>query len=129
MEKGGTIVIDREKWARKTEGLDKGPSRLLNDQGNMCCLGFAMKQCGCSNKKLLGISKPDQVINSYRRKTIANNPLVAALTLAVGPGYRNSVLTGRLVAINDNQHTTDAEKELVITRLFKEDGFNVEFIN
>lgn len=44
-----TLTIDRKRWAR---GGKKGEAALLNDEGNMCCLGFACKKLGVSEEQL-----------------------------------------------------------------------------
>jgi len=45
-----TLTIQRDKWAR---GKNNGLSALLNDDGNMCCMGFAAIQ-------ITGLT-PDQI--------------------------------------------------------------------
>lgn len=53
MEKLKTeYTIERSRWARQTDGVNKGSSSLENAAGNMCCLGFVAKANGYATKRL-----------------------------------------------------------------------------
>ena len=53
------LIIDRSKWRTGTHGY--GPTKLLNDEGYMCCLGFACKVEGLENNQICGTARPDKV--------------------------------------------------------------------
>ncbi len=58
------VAIDRSKWrfgGDEDDDLveDRGPTLLLNDAGNMCCLGFAAKQlAGLDDKDMSSAIDP-----------------------------------------------------------------------
>ena len=73
-----TITVDRNTWARA--GANKGDSLLLNDQGNMCCLGFAEEQLGVPKSALECIFTPQQVgVKNLLTSPIANQAVSRAV--------------------------------------------------
>lgn len=46
------LTIDRDKWAR---GGNNGAAALLNDDGNMCCLGFLAIELGLSAAQIKNV--------------------------------------------------------------------------
>lgn len=47
------FTVDRTRWARQdNEGPYMGEPALLNEQGNMCCLGFCAYQMNVSKDDL-----------------------------------------------------------------------------
>lgn len=54
-----TLVIDCNKWVRGSSPFELGRIRLLNDKGNMCCLGFDCEQNrGCKREDILDVYAP-----------------------------------------------------------------------
>ena len=112
-----TITVKRSKWARA--GADKGQSRLLNDFGNMCCLGFACKQVSkISNERLLNVAGPATIFKKESFLT-AIDPMFGIV--------ENNSLSIDAMQINDNYFTTDEQKETMLTKLFLDNGFNLVF--
>lgn len=60
---GTAFVIDRAKWVcgDNSDQWDN-PSSLLNTQGNMCCLGQIMSQCGFHDDELRDLVSPAEVV-------------------------------------------------------------------
>lgn len=64
-----TLVIDRSRWRRgamATDSEPKGTTRLLNNKGFMCCLGFDALACGLSEDQILGVTAPSLLIPKGR---------------------------------------------------------------
>lgn len=110
------FTVRRSKWRR---GGPKnihtmGYTNLLNEQGFMCCLGFACNQiCRIPKKKLLGESLPDKVIGN--ESTFVDRHGV----------NKNFVYTA--VRINDASYINDKVREARLKKLFKENGILVTF--
>lgn len=93
------FVIDRAKWARGGMG---GRARLLNDEGNMCCLGFA---CLRAHRKTKGImldrAYPSGVgIKSYLIRRAGGD------------------LERQIAGVNDAGTLSPAERESTLRKLF-----------
>jgi hypothetical protein len=106
-------VIDRSKWARKTEGVDKGSSRLLNGEGNSCCLGHLGLACQIPEDQLLWRAGPNHVALSEYIKYPAD------IDWKTWHAFMN---------INDDIITTDAQKEAKLMELAQENGFEFQFV-
>lgn len=54
LKKPKEFTIDRSKWVQGGHKFKSilGASKLLNNHGNMCCLGFYSKACGVPDKEL-----------------------------------------------------------------------------
>ena|SRR5271154_1987156 len=66
-----SFTIIRSKWAR---GCENGQSKLLNYEGNMCCLGQYLKSCGATDDMLLNNAEPSDLdINPNLGKAWAAN--------------------------------------------------------
>ena len=64
LKKPKEFTIDRSKWVQggyENNGELLGFSELLNDEGNMCCLGFYSKACGVHEDGLLGQYTPAEL--------------------------------------------------------------------
>lgn len=108
------FVIDRNTWARKTYGIDKGPSRLLNELGNMCCLGHIAVQLGCNESEIKGMGVPHKTDVGTKR---------------FGMEFVNTNLMTMLLIENDDFKTEDKVKEEKITEILHKNGFGCKFIN
>ena len=105
------LVIDRTKWYR---GQGDKESRLLRQDGSMCCLGFDALACGLEPDAIVNRSFPDHV---------------------AGPqdyhDARTFRVTREIARINDTTALTDAEREAQLIPLLKQIGGydDVQFIN
>jgi hypothetical protein len=130
------VTIDRSKW--RTGGNYPSATgtglltRLLNDEGSMCCLGFCCKAAGCSDKDIRYMTTPADI---YRR-----NPDYSSLGSTVSfllfdtfcsekDGYswvKDSSLVYSAVQINDGTLPRES-KEQRLLELFKDSSFEIEF--
>lgn len=119
------LIIDRSQWRT---GGDKwnwthGETKLLNEKGNMCCLGFYCLQLGeISKNQILGISLPEDLnnVNVYDD---------AMLHLVYKNDLRNTHFTEEAIDINDAEELTNEEREKEIIKHFKQIDVEVVFTN
>ena len=118
-----TIVIDRSKWIRalpNKEGGFFGETELLNEHGNMCCLGFICNQTGTSRDKLLGLASPGHVVLDYGKGKVPSvliNKDEDRESVAAGFDL-DSKLSEEAMSINDAHGTSNRTKEAQLKRLF-----------
>lgn len=110
------FTIRRSKWRRGgiQYNNDKGQTFLLNNQGYMCCLGFATNQiCRIPKKDLLEQGAPTCVFEN--KSTFTDE------------GGCNNDLTKRAIRINDACNISDKVREKRLTALFKKHDIKVTF--
>ncbi len=119
------IRINREIWYR-----GKGPddSRLLTQQGEMCCMGQICEQLGVSRRRLLNKHTISQLLTRDQFRVI----LIKSNRSKV-PSELITLDDGRIIidayVINDDVVTTDAQKEAELIPLLAELGLEVKFYN
>jgi hypothetical protein len=129
------LIIDRSKWRTGGDNIPNtgiGKTRLLNEEGYMCCLGFACEQSGVPKDVLLNVASPsclseesEEFIHEYD-EALLNSKLLSQ----EGKGFFiNSDLSDDAMNINDSMSFTRDEREREIQELFGGYGIKVEFIN
>lgn len=121
------IVIDRAKWRCGGEsgwtpyqhGL--GDTALLNDEGYMCCLGFACRQLA-PYADVLRIGEPADVDPDEC------GALVPFLLCAENDGFASTVLTRAAMKANDEPSSTHLEREWRVAEAFHKGGLGVSFV-
>lgn len=116
-----TIIIDRSKW-RTGNNLHSsfnstgyGNTKLLNEEGYKCCLGFIASQA--THQKILNSCEP-----TYCKY------IIPELSYRDKYGYViNSTLADNAIKINDNGYTTPQEKEKSLKQLFKDSRYKLVF--
>lgn len=113
------FTIDRAKWYR-----GKGPitSRLLTDDGKMCCLGFFAKACGIAdvdiiNRSVPAVVKLEKIPEDWGRVLLDGNSVDGS-----------SFTTHTLMITNDYIHHTDKVREEKIVAEFAYHGITVKFV-
>jgi len=133
------LKIDREKWCR---GGNNGPSCLLNERGNMCCLGFgAIQITGLDPSDIKGYGEFSELPPKWFDKLEADG----APFCEVNEGeydydrtIENTKFHDTAIKYNDyrlgspsynNTFTIrdEADRERLLTALFKENGIEIEF--
>jgi hypothetical protein len=115
-----TITVDRKKWAR---GGKNGDACLLNDQGNMCCLGFAARQISrISRSALADAGMPCDV---YMKPSF-----LTEIDTSSNPNeVQDNALSRAAANFNDDLKISDKMREYKLTRLFKKHGIKIRFVN
>lgn len=103
------FTVRRSKWLR---GGDN--ACLLDDNGNMCCLGFGVNQiCRVPKKDLLHELRPYFVLDRDTPFTHSEG--------------EDRHFIDKVVEINDSRDISDSVREKRLTKLFKENGIKVTF--
>ena len=114
-----TLKIDRAKWRNGTNG--KGNSRLLNEDGFMCCLGFACKADGLDDSNIFNKWYPD---------CLDYTPLLNPENVLFTPGNfeeGNLNLRPQLITTNDSINLENSERETRLKELFKKLDIDLVF--
>jgi hypothetical protein len=114
------FTVRRSKWARGREG---GDAKLLNKQGNMCCLGFAACQISrIPKKKLLNAGTPEEVFKGESFLTDIER-YDGEISIC------DNTLTETAIGINDSLTLTDEDREKQLKALFRKHGVIVKFVD
>lgn len=115
-------------WNAGHDGLEEpgilglvgiGNTRLLNEQGEMCCLGQRCEQLGVPRKYLENLSSPHQLqfsktdapgIWNLLRKDSLLAPDVTDLGSLKDPEWQDSPLSARAISINDSFNIPTVER-------------------
>lgn len=107
-----------------TNKLGEGDTKLLNDQGYMCCLGQFSLQLNTtiSSLNISGFGEPGE---------IEDDILLLTSDYGDGDGYscRNTSLSDEAMTINDDSSTTPEEKIVLLQELFAKADCEIEVIN
>jgi len=112
-----TFIVDCNRWANSA--LNNGVPKLLNNRGNMCCLGFCLRQCGINESSLFGKNYPSSGPRRY-----SNN-----LRPFVRSDSQDTKLSNDAAAINDDSTLSLFQKIKALKTLFKSKGYAIKFIN
>lgn len=120
MKKKYKIVIDRSKWRTgdiSDNATGKGRNtRLLNEEGYKCCLGFMTQQI--TKKKISDVAYPGNCDFSV--------PCLNT-KYCLTSRYKNTELSSAAMDINDSHVTTLKEKEVALKELFKNTPISITF--
>lgn len=115
-----TIVLDPMKWYRG-QGADN--SYLLDDNGNMCCLGFTGREVGATDEQMFGLATPYSLVCNIDPEDRADDPVAQALiemkiitqdphALPRWRDFHNSTMARGLFTVNDDP-TPQLDRERV----------------
>jgi hypothetical protein len=116
--------IRRKKWRcgdDSNPGVNShgtGKTRLLNEDGYMCCLGQCATQVGVRRDKIMEKPTPEDIQFNDKRR-------IPVLTTFDG---NDSQLSEHAMRINDDESTTLVEKERLLKRLFSKFHHELEFV-
>ena len=128
------FTIFRNKWLRGGKdgfGNDEGAS-LCTDDGQKCCLGHIMTQCGIKKIQLLDKGDPADVLtdeNGQGRPRVQSEQLRKAVNFLYNNSKgANTKLTEQAVSINDDHNIDDEERERQLTALFSKNKIRLTFV-
>lgn len=108
------VVIDRSKWLNAYTRYTLGPSLMLDQNGNMCCLGFVCAAEGVDEPKMLNCITPRFVVNSP--------PALAKLE-----NLTNLACTA--MKYNDDSSLSKSGREKALIQIFVAEGtYELEFV-
>lgn len=111
LPKNKTLVLDVAIWARQTDNVVCGCSKLLNDHDNMCCLGQFCHQLGVDKSLMRDRNLPDELEYATIPLMVTKSSVNSFCSLAVG--------------INDDNSTDDFQKIRKLQRLCRENGIKL----
>lgn len=117
------LVIDRKKWYR---GKGSTESRLLREDGQMCCLGFDMLRRGFTEDQILDAGTPEEVDGLEGE---IDGLVFLQESDDDGTNYYSPTETNEeLVTVNDDEGVDEADRERAIKNLFASIDVEVEFV-
>ncbi len=112
------LTIDESKWVRGNVG---GESALLNEAGNMCCLGFLSKSCGVPTEALAGTAMPDNLSPNHRSQ-------LPAQLFDTDPRFQaGSDWTTEAADINDDDQLRLSSRRQRLVKHFEKIGIKLKF--
>lgn len=112
------FVIKKSEWLRGGAKY----SKLLNSEGQKCCLGFLAQASGIEDENMLNITSPVQM---YIKRKVGWNLFPDFLINA--EDNLNSADCRVLIRINDEPSISDSVREKLLTKEFKKHGIEVSF--
>lgn len=113
------VRAERKTWARGTPG--NRSNTLLNEHGDMCCLGIYLRVCGVSDQDLFDKGTPTSV-------PFGSLPKEAEWLLDPKAGWLTSSSdAGRLFGMNDKSKRQVAP-EKKIEAIFAKNGVDFKFV-
>lgn len=109
-----TLVIDKNRWYR---GHGSDVSRLLRNDGQMCCLGFWCKMHGAEDEDILGRFYPPGA-RMLPNGSFSDEPNSDEWFIEEDSGERASI-DGTIAFINDCPDIDDEERIAKLRPLFR----------
>jgi len=128
------FTVDRKTWVTaSTEGNidtisddtgcnNKGEISLLNEEGNMCCLGHCAVSMGVLNPYIRNEPAPEDLIDHND-----GDDKVKSYLKIFAPLGNNNSLSLEAMRINDNYTFTDSMRETKLIELFAKHGHELVF--
>lgn len=124
------LTIDRKTWLR---GCGSIKSKLLNNDGMRCCLGFECQALGYTDEQLLDRVSPRAIVDSvdfgHETKNIPQELawLVHRVSFDGDRALESTPDAHELMSINDIELVENREER--IAEIFARNGVEVKFIN
>lgn len=124
------LTIKRSEWLTPDKSSS---SKLLDENGLKCCLGFACLALGCEKEDILEITSPYYVYLKWNRENTLEK-LNNLLQFLEGSSYNlfavtNNCFVTNAMEINDNSYIDNAEREIRLIKLFGANGIVLNFID
>jgi len=117
------FTVDRSRWQNGTTSKRYPEiadwrvkeTALLNEAGNMCCLGFVCRQLKVPKKALLGTDQPGALELNLTTKARVDKQL-------------SEDLVDDAIGINDSPNLQPRDREKQLRRLFAKHGHTLSFV-
>jgi len=120
------LTIKRSKWRRGGGGItindNKGSTRLLNDKGLMCCLGFDAIGCGFTPADILGKVDPEEL--AHYAIAFPAGYLETRVESDKSGHLTNSKPVFDAISANDDRKLSDGQRELKVRAALMELGWD-----
>ena len=118
------FTVSRKRWIRgedADDGMNDSCLYRASDK-KMCCLGFLARSSGAKVENIFGVMDPaESDCDSFSWPE-------GILDTEYEDEYRNSLITEKLMAANDDSTLTSREREKMLRELFKAIGIKVKFV-
>ena len=114
------VIVDRKTWIRGQGG--KGTTRLLTNDGLMCCLGFACHQAGYTKDDLRPLTTPSSLVKT---KDLAIKNSIKQL-IDKNSNFDSNICI-KLMHENDRAEIKDSTREKNLRKLGKEAEIEFSF--
>lgn len=137
MKKEYTIDADKWRCGCGHNALGDGYTRMLNEEGYMCCLGQISEQMGVEKQFLKESCDPEEVANRIingnessvaKQKYLTHNHLIKYIKKCKN-NVRLSNLAKRAIDINDDKDLSTKERVEKLKALFADNGIKLRFKN
>jgi hypothetical protein len=123
------LTIVRSKWRRggETGNLNQqfGRTKLLNQKGQMCCLGFDALACGVPKKRIADVEEPIGIPGVTLRGAYGKSRLKKG---RYGLDHKKAV--EQAIEANDNPHISEEKREKLVRKYLKQLGWaDVKFVD
>lgn len=134
LRKPKEFTIDRSKWVQGKNRNILGCSALLNDLGNMCCLGFYSEACGVPREELKDRPAPASITTRNNHIKI---PYMTKKGIKIHKSKRfifnDTAFAEGLMQLNDNsiqevEYIRKRDKEKVLKETFSLIDVRVKFV-
>lgn len=118
-----SFVVDRKNWYRGQSAVN---SKLLNDEGKMCCLGFYAMACGLRKQDIKNKRTLPEVINlgkNWQTKLVDPADTVNNVVM-----QQSSFLCRELMSVNDFSFLPEEEREKRLMKKFQSIGIEITFV-
>lgn len=121
------FTVDRKTWYR---GYGSDNSKLLLENGMMCCLGHISLQCGLTERQILHRTTPYRAITNdgFLGQKVFNVP-VGFDWLLNDSHDSTSEIAGEMMNVNDSIELSEEIREKRLIELAAKAGHELEFIN
>jgi hypothetical protein len=100
---------------------------LLNLDEMMCCLGQCSYESGVPLEKLLEVPEPAEIEQGAFAGILGI--FVSRDEAVEPPVWGNSAFAKAAILINDDNSISEIEREMRLTRLFRDQGHSVTFVD
>ena len=123
------LVIDRKRWLRGESALQS--SLLRRKDKKMCCFGFLALACGAEESEILEKPNPSNVAKyKWAKKDEFKWTVKPSEFSDVSFNISKSArLAMRLNDITNLSASPDFLREIELTKIFSDEGIELEFIN
>lgn len=121
------FIVDRQTWYR---GHGPDNSKLLREDGMMCCLGHVSLQCGLTERKILNKTTPYRALTNegILGQKIFNVPV--GLDWLLNDSHdATSEIAAQMMNVNDLMDLSEELREEQLRELAAKAGHELEFIN
>lgn len=129
-----TLTLDKSKWrcGGKTNNsankLGKGPTKLLNEEGFMCCLGQFALQLGATEDMIRGRAIPAHIHISLEGLNVFTDYATHNPDERNDGCWDDTQLSCEAMKINDDIVTTVEDKISNLKVLFLKHGYEINVI-